>query len=181
MPNYQNGKIYRIVCNETGEQYIGSTTQTLAQRLGQHTVRSSKKCKSWQIIERGNYAIVLIEEYPCVNKQQLGQRERHFIENMECVNKNIPTRTFKEYYETHRERYIEQRREYTIANNERLKKHRREYDNANREKITESHRKYVEANREKIAEQRRKNYEKNRDKILEQQRKLREKKKLERI
>ena len=26
---YVNGKIYRIVCNITGEQYIGSTIQSL--------------------------------------------------------------------------------------------------------------------------------------------------------
>jgi len=30
---YKNGKIYRIVFNITGEQYIGSTCKTLKQRL----------------------------------------------------------------------------------------------------------------------------------------------------
>ena len=39
---YKNGKIYRIVCNITGEQYIGSTCKTLKQRLQQH--KSSYKC-----------------------------------------------------------------------------------------------------------------------------------------
>ena len=27
MVNYENGKIYKIVCNETGSIYIGSTAQ----------------------------------------------------------------------------------------------------------------------------------------------------------
>mmetsp|Transcript_32665 Transcript_32665/g.38319 ORF Transcript_32665/g.38319 Transcript_32665/m.38319 type:complete len:103 (+) Transcript_32665:95-403(+) len=36
MVNYKNGKIYKIVCNETNEIYIGSTTQTLTDRLCQH-------------------------------------------------------------------------------------------------------------------------------------------------
>ncbi len=34
--DYKNSKIYRIVCNETGETYIGSTTQTLTKRLSKH-------------------------------------------------------------------------------------------------------------------------------------------------
>jgi predicted GIY-YIG superfamily endonuclease len=36
MPNYQNSKIYKIRCNTTGLVYIGSTTQSLKQRLDQH-------------------------------------------------------------------------------------------------------------------------------------------------
>ena len=31
--DYKNGKIYRIVCEETGRQYIGSTCSTLVKRL----------------------------------------------------------------------------------------------------------------------------------------------------
>ena len=36
MNNYNDGKIYEIVCNITGERYIGSTIQTLSQRLAAH-------------------------------------------------------------------------------------------------------------------------------------------------
>ena len=36
MVNYQNAKIYRIVCNVTGKQYIGSTVSNLSTRLSQH-------------------------------------------------------------------------------------------------------------------------------------------------
>ena len=36
MVNYANGKIYRIVCNTTGKQYIGSTTRPLSERLNGH-------------------------------------------------------------------------------------------------------------------------------------------------
>ena len=96
MPDYNNGKIYRIVCDITGETYYGSTTyKYLSSRLAKH--RSTTTCKSKQIIERGNYSIVLVEEYPCENKEQLNKRERYYIENNECVNKYIPTRTKSEY------------------------------------------------------------------------------------
>ena len=36
MPNYQNGKIYKIVCNITGLVYIGSTIENLTERLWGH-------------------------------------------------------------------------------------------------------------------------------------------------
>ena len=45
MVNYQLGKIYKIVCNETGEMYIGSTCEpTLARRLATHV----GQYKSWK-------------------------------------------------------------------------------------------------------------------------------------
>ena len=34
--DYKNSKIYRIVCNTTNKQYIGSTTQPLFKRLSKH-------------------------------------------------------------------------------------------------------------------------------------------------
>ena len=36
MPDYSNGKIYKITCNETYRCYIGSTTKTLTRRFQQH-------------------------------------------------------------------------------------------------------------------------------------------------
>jgi hypothetical protein len=44
--------------------------------------------------------------------------ERYYIENMECVNKVKPTRTFKEYYEENRDKLLE----YIIKNVMRITK-----------------------------------------------------------
>ena len=111
-PNiYQLGKIYKIICNATGLCYIGSTTQRLlCQRLSQH-IGDYKKWKrgkhhfitSYKVIENEDYEIVLLEEYPCEIKDQLRSCERYWIEHTECVNKIIPTRTYKEYYEDNKE------------------------------------------------------------------------------
>jgi hypothetical protein len=39
MPNYQDGNIYKIVCNITDECYIGSTCEpTVARRLAGHVI-----------------------------------------------------------------------------------------------------------------------------------------------
>ena len=90
MVNYTFGKVYKIVCNETGEIYIGSTTQpTLAMRLATHK-QQSNTCKSRQIIERGDYSIILIENYPCNNRDELHGRERFYIDTICCINKKKP-------------------------------------------------------------------------------------------
>jgi hypothetical protein len=85
MVNYQIGKIYKIVCNITDECYIGSTCEpTLAMRLSKH-VACYKRWKSgncgkvtcYDIIDRGDYKILLIECFPCNNKDELNSREGH--------------------------------------------------------------------------------------------------------
>jgi hypothetical protein len=95
MPDYSNGKIYKIVCNITNECYIGSTCEPiLARRLAGHV--KSYKCwlngkyhyvTSYKIIANGNYDIVLIELFPCDTKDQLHARESHYTQTIQCVNK----------------------------------------------------------------------------------------------
>lgn len=109
--NYTNSKIYKIVCNITGECYIGSTTQTLEARLNTHK-HSSNSCKSKQIIERGDYKIVLIEELEnCVCIEELHDRERYYIDNNCCINKKKPLtpserETYaKDYRASHKDYY----------------------------------------------------------------------------
>ena len=98
MVNYQDGRIYRIICNITGKQYIGSTTTSLSQRLAKHRhsyafwkrgegQESRHFTSSYEILENGDFDIILIEDYPCDNKEQLCYRERYWIEQMDCVNR----------------------------------------------------------------------------------------------
>lgn len=107
MPDYSKGQVYKIVSNINDDIYIGSTCNGLKQRLANH-VRAYKSylkgvksysCSSYSIIEKGDYEIVLIEDYPCETKKHLEQRERYWIENTTCINKIVPTRTQKEKIE----------------------------------------------------------------------------------
>jgi hypothetical protein len=100
------GKIYKILCNETGEVYYGSTIRTLSHRKNGHKQDVKKydegkktKCECYNIIKRGNFTMSLVEEYSFDNKQQLLWRERHYIENNECVNTRRPIATKKDKYE----------------------------------------------------------------------------------
>ena len=95
MPDYQLGKIYKIECNVTGKVYIGSTCEpTLARRLASHVGHYRCYLKgtfynfisSFKIFENGNYCIVLLEKYPCDTKDELLARERHWCNELECIN-----------------------------------------------------------------------------------------------
>ena len=95
MVNYKLGKIYAIECNVTGQKYIGSTCEpTLSKRLTKHV--GSYRCylkgtypyvSSFDILQSGNYDIVLIESYPCNSKDELHARERYHTNNIDCINK----------------------------------------------------------------------------------------------
>ena len=134
MPNYLNGKVYRIVCNESGCQYIGSTTINLAARLSQHKklFKDGKSGTSKLVLENGNFSIVLLEDYPCERKEQLLARERHFIETLDCVNKKIPLRTQSEWYEDNKEKIIEHQMIWNNNNREKLADYQKRYRNRNK-------------------------------------------------
>jgi len=113
------GKIYRIVCNITGEVYIGSCeNQTLGHRLSRH--ERQLDCASKQIIERGNYRIELIEEIICKTKEDLLWRERYWFEKTDCVNVRRPIVTKEEEKQTERE-YERTRNEYHRKRNAYLR------------------------------------------------------------
>jgi hypothetical protein len=85
MPDYSKGKIYKLECYTTGLIYIGSTTQSLIQRLQGHKkdykYYLNEKCNyttSFKILENDNYNIVLLEECPCDNKEQLHAKEAEY-------------------------------------------------------------------------------------------------------
>ena len=72
MVNYQLGKIYKIVCQITGEVYVGSTCEkTLARRLVSHCsackayliLNRGSNFSSFQIIQRGDFYIELLENF----------------------------------------------------------------------------------------------------------------------
>jgi len=180
MVNYQNGKIYKLVCDETGFTYYGSTTQTLSKRLADHKGRYNGCMTKYMI----NPKIYLVEDYPCDRKEQLLQRERDFIENNECCNKCLPIITIekKEYYIKYRKDNLEMRKkyekEYGIKNREEISKKNKEYYINNLDRF----KKYNQDNKEiiqkkakiyydKTAEERKKYssefHKNNREKILE--------------
>ena len=122
MPDYQQGKIYKIECNVTGKVYIGSTCEPiLARRLAGHITDykrylngKSHYVSSFDILQNRNYDIVLIESYPCNSKDELHARERHYTNNINCVNKVKAQGMFNELGEKEFGKYYREKNKYII-------------------------------------------------------------------
>ena len=121
MTKYDNGKIYKIESDLGDLIYIGSTTkERLSSRLAQHkyVYRNKPKDGAPKIGKSPNYTstilfdkygvenckIILIENYSCKSKDELAAREAHYIQTMQCVNKNSPVKfDWDKYYTVHKE------------------------------------------------------------------------------
>jgi hypothetical protein len=162
MVNYNLGKIYKIIDNTTDNIYIGSTCEpTLARRLAGHVATykgylqgKTTYLTSFQILKNDNYNIILIEQCVCNNRDELLAKERFHIENTKCVNKVIPRRSNKEYYNDN----IEKIKEYYNDNIEKIKEYSKKYIKENKEKVNKKTKQYHVENKEKISKKRNKKY-----------------------
>jgi len=197
MPNYQQGKIYKIKCNITGEQYFGSTVVQLCNRKAGHNSHyklykngQTGKCASYNIIERGDWSMVLVEAYSCDSKEELFARERYYIENNDCINISRPIINEEEHKELKHKSYLKnldaikektQTEEYKAKANARGKEIRateegkakkaesdKKYRNGeHREELLQKKREYHHANKEAIAEKNKSYREANKERIKE--------------
>lgn len=138
---YQKSKIYRVVNDDMpGLVYIGSTVNALSKRISQHRA-STNRARSNVFQQCGKMEIYLIENFPCNTRDELIARERYHIENTDCINKQIPGRTKKEYNKIYNEEHKEQISEYHKI-----------YREDNKEYINEVSKIYREKNKEIIAQ-----------------------------
>ena len=94
MPDYKNGKIYKLVDNTNNKIYYGSTTvRLLCIRKSCHQTSYNAYLKnklhylsSFEIIKNNDWSCILVENYPCENNKELTKRESYYIENFECIN-----------------------------------------------------------------------------------------------
>jgi len=176
---YQRGKIYRIVCNTTGLQYYGSTIENkLCTRLAHHKAeykrnvnkKTNHYVSSFKILENNNYEMILVENFVCNSKDELHQRERFYIENNECVNKQIPIRTkeeHKEYFdkwcEENKDLTKETKKEYYEQNKDEILVRQKEYYEQNKDEILEKCKAYKELKKDTIKEKNKEYREQNKE------------------
>lgn len=149
MPDYSNGKIYRLECN--GLYYYGSTVRTLGQRMKNHRDKTNI-CSSRILFEMGDEVkIELVEDYPCSCKRELEERETFWIINNPCVNALKAFRTEQEaknyrdeWYQANKDRI----KEKNIALKPKKNQYAKEYYIANKDKIKEREERYKERRNE---------------------------------
>jgi hypothetical protein len=152
MPNYQNGKVYSIRSHSRPDLvYVGSTTQPLSKRFGEHK-KPSNKTSSKQIIDIGDAYIELIENCACENREQLLKREGEIIRSMNCVNTQIAGRTSQEWSHDNKEHLLEYRKQYSQENAEKISENKKKYYQENRKQRLEKAKQYRQDNRAQIVE-----------------------------
>jgi len=104
----KKGKIYKIVSQNTDKIYIGSTFQNINTRLSTHKssykryTNNISRCyyTAFDVLKHGDVSIVEIDT--ANNKKDLHKKEKEYIfMNIHiCTNKNMPSRTIREYQQT---------------------------------------------------------------------------------
>jgi len=180
MPDYSKGKIYIIRSYQTDKVYIGSTTQTLAQRLGKHRRalklynkgEKSGYITSCEILQYDDHYIELIKNFPCDCREELQKKEGKYIRKYKkkgrCVNRCIAGRTKKQYNDDNKNIIKAKAKQYREKHKEKHNEMKKQYHKKNKEKIKEWSKQFRTVNQEKIKKEKAKYYEKNKTKINEQ-------------
>ena len=148
---------YKIVCNDSGAVYVGSTCSSIRIRLQKHEFDyrqylENKKnfITSFTILEKNNYAIQLIASVECVDRKQRDCLELLHILNENSVNKNHPGRDVKQWHLDNKERIAEHKKQYYQDNKEYFDEYKKQYYQDNKEKLNERHKQYYQDNKEQI-------------------------------
>ena len=100
--------IYKIVDKDTGETYVGSTSQKIHRRMKTH-LQTYSRCSSRSIIEKNNYDVIIIED---CDENDRNEREQYWIDNTDCVNIKNPIFDRKAYKRKWYEEHIEEKKKY---------------------------------------------------------------------
>lgn len=190
--DYKNTVIYKLCCNDLNvkETYIGSTTNFNERKTSHKSCCHNDQAKQYNfkvykfIRANGgfnNWSMILIEQYICDNKLEKEKRERYWIETLQPqLNINIPTRTFREYYETHKKDIntknkvyakqnkaviLDYQKQYREDNKVPNGKYKKQYYESNKEIILKKCKVYGENNKSVIKEREKVYRENNKDKI----------------
>ena len=148
--DYSKGKIYKLVNNINDEIYVGSCTSSLGKRKYVHKSPNSN-CTGvkdmYDNIGWDQLDIVLIENYPCENSDELRRRERYWYDELKPSLNRVKPYAYvedkravklkyfyankdkqKKYYEDNRQRVLDRCKEYRKKNDAKIKE--REHEKA---------------------------------------------------
>ena len=147
--DYSKACIYKIVCRdiEIKDCYVGSTSNLIKRKYYHKYVCNNANSKRYNfyvynfIRDNGgfdNWDFIEIEKFDCKTKEELHRRERYYIETLKAsLNKNIPTRTHKEYNYDNKKIINERNKLYKEKNKDIIKERNKLYRQNNKEQIKE--------------------------------------------
>ena len=144
MPDYTQGKIYKIVKKDDHTQcYVGSTTQTLNNRLVKHKDDSRTRKSLFYLTVNGKWDewdMILIEDYPYSSKKKLVEKETEYRLKIGILNTRVEGRTKKQYCQDNKEDLAKKNKEWREKNKDEIKQKNKEYREKNRDEINRKQR-----------------------------------------
>jgi len=171
--DYSKGKIYVIKSLKSPDVYVGSTINTLEERMIHHRIDYENNIilgKKKDIVKNiDDWSIELYELYPCKNITELRRREGEIIALIGTLNKNIAGRTKEEYckinevklktdQKIYNANHVEDRKEYSKQYclrdgvKERKRQNRRDSRAKNKDNNIDLDKEYRKRNPDKIKE-----------------------------
>ena len=177
MPDYTQGKIYKVWDNAYTECYIGSTVETLSSRMAKHRAQykrwkanQAKFLTAFLLFDKfgvENCKVELLEHFPRACRSELEAREGYHHRQHDCVNKQIAGRSHKEYLIEHREPIRNQRKGYYLRNKDALSVWQKQYRQHNKIKVQQTLHEWYDANRTAHNEKQREYYTQHREQVLD--------------
>jgi hypothetical protein len=183
------GFVYKIVNDVNDNIYIGSTTQTLAQRMGGHRrmskqvkYKTSKIYQAFDEIGVDHFNIILIEEVDVPDKQHLKMVEDNCITQFDSkLNGYNGIQSYRteeqkikgnnkranEYYYANKVLCQAKKKQYYNINKNKIKERQKIYEHENIEHFKKYRKEYQENNKELIRIKKKEYREKNKEKLKE--------------
>ena len=185
--DYSKTIIYRIVCKDPTikDCYVGSTTDFKSRKSGHKTTCNNNKNKDYNvkvyqfIRENGgwnNWDMVEIEKYNAIDKLDQRKKERYWIETLQStLNLVLPSRTYKEYYETFKEEYTKRIKIYQENHKDELSEYKKKYHQDHKDEVSEYYKKYYEEHKDECFKRNTKYREEHKDDVAKYQKIYQEK------
>jgi len=122
------GRVYRISSPDTDQIYVGSTCKELKRRLLRHKLDMRRwqrgthhYVSSYEILKYDNAEIDIVEEDEFLDKHHMLEREKYWIQKLNCVNKLIPCKTIEDCT-SKQKHYYNNIEKYRVRDANRVKK-----------------------------------------------------------
>lgn len=152
MPNYQKGRIYKLINDVDESIYVGSTCHKLKDRLSGHKC-DAKRYSTYKVYEHLNeigwehVTIELIEKYPCETKRELWLRERHWAKKLKADLNSLRAIITPEEAKQEKKEYM---RKYKKEHRQQINDNNRKYYKENHDKVRDYHNSYYKKHREEF-------------------------------
>ena len=143
------GFIYKLVSSKELKVYVGKSKQTPKERFDLHKkdykawLNGKQHYKSSYELTKHDDCIMTVLEYD-IEDNMLPEHEGYWYTQFDCVNKQVPNRTPKEYNHDNKDKIKEKSKEYRIDNRDEILKKAKQYYQNNRDKTKQ----YYQDNRD---------------------------------